>query len=379
MSRDDLDQISIVRSGSTRRAFIKSGGVVIGGVMLGGGVLAACGDDDDESSAARSGGGQQEIETMDFQVRWLEEVSFSGWFAGQEFGWFEEEGIDLNLIPGGPNLDVQQIIAGGGPPVGAGFPDQIIRGRVEQNIPFVMFGALYQVSPAAFMSFAEKNITTPEDMVDKRIATTAGGRPIVNALLRSVGLPEDQWEYVPSGFDPTPLIEDQADLFHGFRTGQGVVLELDGYEMNYLTMPDFDYNPYETPVFALEETLADQEDLLTRFLRSSIKGWEWATANPEGAAKMTVEKYGRDGLTIEQQTAEGEAQVSDVKTGETDEKGLFVMDTARWDDMITFLQEAGGIKSTIPGAEIVNTDIQAAAMDGKSQLLSEQELQREFT
>src|SRR5687767_3683001 len=230
MPRNTLDEISIVTSGSTRRAFIRSGGVVIGGVALGG-RLAACGDDDDdENTAANAGSSQQEVETLDFQIRWLKEVSFAGWYAGIEFGWFEEEGIDLNIIPGGPNLDVQQIIAGDGAPVGAGFPDQIIRGRVEQNIPFVIFGALYQVYPAVFMSLAEKNLTEPADMVDARIATTAGGRPVVSALLRSAGLPDDQWEYVPSGFDPTPIVEDKADFFHGFRTGQGVALELEGME-----------------------------------------------------------------------------------------------------------------------------------------------------
>src|SRR5919106_4899255 len=252
MPKNTLDEISILNPGTSRRTFFKSGGVMLGGVMFGGGLLAACGDDDDDSdssaNASGDGGGTQEVEKLDYQIRWLLEVSFAGWYAGKEFGWFEEEGIDLNIIPGGPNLDVQQIVAGGGPPVGEGFPDQIIRGRVDQNIPFKVFGALYQVSPGVFMSLAEKNLTEPEDMVDKRIATTAGGRPVVNALLKSAGLPEDQWEYVPSGFDPTPIVEDQADFFHGFRTGQGVFLELEGQEMNYITMSQFGYNPYETPV-----------------------------------------------------------------------------------------------------------------------------------
>lgn len=382
MPKSTLDEISILNPATSRRTFFKSGGVMLGGVMFGGGLLAACGDDDDDSDSSASGsgdgGGTQEVEKLDYQIRWLLEVSFAGWYAGKEFGWFEEEGIDLNIIPGGPNLDVQQIVAGGGPPVGEGFPDQIIRGRVEQNIPFMVIGNLYQVSPAVFMSLADKNLTSPEDMVDARIATTAGGRPVVNALLESAGLPSDQWKYVPSGFDPTPIVEDQADFFHGFRTGQGVTLELQGEKMNYITMSQFDYNPYEAPVFVLEDTLADQEDLLVRFMRGSIKGWEWAAANPEGAAKMTVDKYGRDDLTIEQQTAEGKAQVSDIVTEDTDEKGLFTMDSVRWDEMIAFLEGSGGIKGTIPAADIMTDAIQTKAMDGNSKLLTEEELNREF-
>ena len=122
----------------------------------------------------------------------------------------------------------------------------------------------------------------------------------------------------------------------------------------------------------------DVEDLLVRFMRGSIKGWEWAAANPEGAAKMTVDKYGREDLTIEQQTAEGKAQVSDIVTEDTDEKGLFTMDSVRWDEMIAFLEGSGGIKGTIPAADIMTDAIQTKAMDGKSKLLTQEELNREF-
>jgi hypothetical protein len=93
---------------------------------------------------------------------------------------------------------------------------------------------------------------------------------------------------------------------------------------------------------------------------------------------MTVAKYGREDLTIEQQTAEGEAQVSDIVTEDTDEKGLFTMDAVRWDEMIAFLEGSGGIKSTIPAAEIMTTDVQTKAMDGKSKLLTDKELNRAF-
>lgn len=367
------DQISVVTSPTTRRALLKAGGVVLGGVALGG-LVAACGGDD--SSGSGDSGGQS-VETVDFQIRWLEEVSFAGWYAGIEFGWFEEEGIDLEIKPGGPNLDVQQIVAGGGVPIGEGITDQILRGRLDQDIPFKIIGCLYQVNPAAFMSLAENGWTEPEDMVGRSIATTPAGRPEVSALLESAGL-EPDWEFVPSGFDASPLINGEADFFEGFRTGQGSALELEGFDINYITFPQFGYEAYDAPIFVLEDTLAEQEDMLVRFMRGTIKGWEWAAANPEGAAKLTLEKYGHDDLTLEQQTAEGEAQVSDIVTEVTDEHGLFYMEPERWTSMMDFLVSAGALENTAPPDEVMTVDIQQKAMDGESQLLSEEELNRAF-
>jgi ABC-type nitrate/sulfonate/bicarbonate transport system substrate-binding protein len=367
------DHISVVTSPTTRRTLFKAGGVVIGGVMLGG-ALAACGDDDEPSG---SGSDAPSVETVDFQIRWLREVSFAGWYAGIEFGWFEEEGIDLEIVAGGPNLDVQQIVAGGGVPIGEGITDQILRGRIDQGIPFKIIGCLYQVNPTAFMSLAENGWTEPDDMVGRSIATTPAGRPVVNALLSSAGLSED-WEFIPSGFDATPLINGEADFFQGFRTGQGSALELEGYDINYITYPQFNYDAYDAPVFVLEDTLAEQEEMLVRFMRGSIKGWEWAAANPADAARMTVEKYGHDELTLEQQTAEGEAQVSDIVTDVTDENGLFYMEAERWTNMMEFLVSAGALESTVAPEEVMTVDVQQQAMDGNSELLSEEELNRAF-
>jgi hypothetical protein len=70
--------------------------------------------------------------------------------------------------------------------------------------------------------------------------------------------------------------------------------------------------------------------------------------------------------------------VSDIVTEDTDENGLFTMDPVRWDEMIAFLEGSGGIKSTIPADEIMTTYIQTKAMDGKSKLLTDKELNRAF-
>ena len=360
MPRDNKDKLLITTNGMDRRAFIRTaGGGVLGVALLGG--LAACGDDDISIPGTPT--------SVDFQIRWLKEVSFGGWYAGIENGYFADEGIDLNIIAGGPTLDVQQVVSGGGVPIGEGITDRIIRGRAEQNIPFVVFGALYQKVPTVLMSLAEKNLTEPADIIGKRIATTAEGRPLIEALLTNLGLSATDWEFVASSFDPSPIVQDEADLYHGFRTGQGVSLEMQGFAMNYITYDQFNYQMYDAPIFALESELEDNEDLLVRFMRGTIKGWEWATSNPDEIAKLTVDKYGHDQLTIEQQTAESRAQVSDIVTPESQDKGLFWMEEDRWQDTIDFLFDSGSLATSIKASDIMTQRILKRALDGNSQLL----------
>ncbi|MEQ7008962.1 ABC transporter substrate-binding protein [Actinopolymorpha sp. B17G11] len=357
--KNQLDQITIANGGIDRRTLIRGAtGALLAVTAFG---PAAC--------ARNSGSGATQVRKLDFQIRWLKTVAFGGWWAGIENGYFTEEGIDLNVIAGGPNLDVQQVVAGGGVPIGEGITDRIIRGKIEQDLQFRIIGCLYQKTPAVFMSLGQNNWTKPADLVGKRIGTTPEGVPLIEALLANAGLPRKDWKFVQSGFDPSPLVQGEIDFFQGFRTDQGVALELQDMEMNYITYEQFGFDPYDAPIFVLEETLQKERDLLVRFMRATIKGWEWVVANPAKAAELTVDKYGTDELQLEQQKLESEFQVDDVTSSDTDENGLFYTREKRWQDMIDFLADAGSLPKSIPATDIFTPEIQAEAMDGASSLL----------
>ena len=146
-------------------------------------------------------------------------------------------------------------------------------------------------------------------------------------------------------------------------------LELQKIDMNYITYDQFGFDPYDAPIFVLEETLQKERDLLVRFMRATIKGWEWVVANPAKAAELTVDKYGTDELKLEQQKLESEHQVDDVKSADTDKNGLFYTSEQRWQKMIDFLADAGSLPKSIPAKDIFTNEIQAEAMDGASSLL----------
>lgn len=384
VSGSDRVDIELGSDPTTSRGgfLLKIGGGVAGGVLLGGGLVpTALGAASSSAAGSAVEDAEQALTKMNFQIRWSHEVSFAGWYAAEHFGWFKKEGIDLNVIGGGPNLDVSQIIASGGQKFGEGYPEQLLAGRVAQNIPFVIFGALFQRSPSCFMSIktGSNNWTRPRDLLGRRIATNAAGALVIKALLRNVGLPEDNWTYVPAGFDPSPLVAGQVDFFHGFSTGQGVTLELDGHDVNYITYNLFNYLAYDGPFVVLQKTLQEQPALLARFMRASIKGWEWVNANPAAAAQMSVDLYGSNvGLDLKQQIAQGRSQIADIVNSATRKRGLFWMTPNRWNNMIAFNQRAGLISRSIPANQIMTQSVLKAALRGKSKLLTPKELKLKY-
>jgi ABC-type nitrate/sulfonate/bicarbonate transport system substrate-binding protein len=142
-----------------------------------------------------------------------------------------------------------------------------------------------------------------------------------------------------------------------------------GHTVNYITYEQFGYDIYDGPMFATEETFQNNEDLLVRFLRGSIKGWEYNEANSEEVIRFTVDKYGIEGLDYDEHVAQNNAQIPLVTGDEAKQKGLFVMNEAKWQSTIDFLFGAKAIENTIDASEIMTTDIHTKAMAGKTKLL----------
>lgn len=362
MNSDNTPLIAI-GSRPSRRSVLRGFAGLAGAFSLAG-VLQACGDGD--SGPVASGG---DIQNAKFQLRWVKDVAFAGYFAAVEKGYYSDEGLDVEIVAGGPNIDVQRVVAGGGAEIGGGITDAIIRGRAQQDIPLRVFGALYQTPPSSFITFAESGIRGPADFIGKRVATSAEGVVLVKAMMTKNGLDPDGFEFVPSGFDPSPLLEGAADIYQGFSTDQGLRLQMMGRDVHVVTYPEMGYNMYDGPLMALDDTLEQQEDLVVGFLRATIKGWEYNAENPDEISEITIDKYGVEGLERDFQIAQNQEQLPLTVSDLTEEKGLFWMTEERWQETIDFLTDAGQLEGDISAADVMTTDILTKAYGGKTRLL----------
>ncbi|MFM7535454.1 MAG: ABC transporter substrate-binding protein [Acidimicrobiales bacterium] len=347
-----------------RRQFLRRGALT-GGALLSlpaaSALLAACGDDSSggaattvagaTTTAAKAGGATTKV---GFQLGWKKLVQFGGHFMALDKGFFKAEGIDAEFVSGGPGIDPVADVAAGKVLLGDADGSGIVLAR-EKGIPVRAFAAIFQRSPFAVMSLKEKPVMSLKDMEGKKIGLPDGYRPQMTALLKAAGVDPSKVTFVPVGFDPAVLSTKQVDGYLGYATSQGVALQASGVAINVVYLADLGDKGYGNAFFATEKTLADQKDLLIKWLRADLKGWEYAVANPEEMAKRVVELYGKEaGSELAPETGSAKAQVELIKGNP---KGLLWISPEVFDATSKFAVESGAAKKPISVAELMTEDI----------------------
>lgn len=296
----------------TRRDFLRRS--ALGGVALLGGssLLAACGSDDDTSTASADGGGGGgggALTGLDMQSAWVNDAEFSGYFVAMAKGWYEEEGIDLTYLPGGPDVIPESSLLSGKAPLALTLPDTTIKAIVDDGAPFVIIGTQYQKNPLGVVSLAKNPINEPKDLVGRTLAVAPVATISVEAMLRASGVDRDEVRIVPYQYDPTPLLAGEIDASVDFTTNVPYTIEQSGEEAVSFLMYDFGYTIYNDTVVVTRDFLASDREACVGWLRASRRGWEENLADPDVYPPTFADTWFKgNGRTIENEIFFNNAQ-----------------------------------------------------------------------
>lgn len=327
----------------TRRDFVLRGSALAGGLTLAG------------ATGWRRLLAQEAVKAT-MQLGWIANVENMGEFVAAEKGYYAAEGLDLDIEPGGPAVAVEPLVVSGKALVGLSQPDNVARARANGG-NLKVIAATFQKNPSAVMSLASNPIATPQDLVGKKLGLQQSGVPVYDAFFTSIGIDPKSITYVPVQFDPAPLVTGDVDAFASFQTNQPIQLATQGVETTTFLLADYGFNLYSDSVVAAEDALADADKraTITKILRATIKGWQDAIADPAGAAKLVVEKYGASlNLDLNAQTLTAQAEVPLIQTDETLANGLLSMSAKGIEENIATLK-ASGIEAT--AEELFDTSI----------------------
>ncbi len=235
--------------------------------------------------------GQTELEPAVLSLDWVPNTNHSGFYVALDKGWYEEEGIALEIqIPSDPSAAIRQVAAGH-TPFGVSFQEEVTIARANE-IPIVSIAAIIQHNTSAFAALASSGINSPADFEGRTYASYGLPieRPILGSLMACYGADVDQVAFVDVGFDAFPaLLAGRVDLAWIFEGWDGVQAELLGQELAVFSLYGSCVPDYYTPVIiAGETTLEEKGDLVRRFLRATARGYEYAIAHPEEAAEALL-------------------------------------------------------------------------------------------
>jgi ABC-type nitrate/sulfonate/bicarbonate transport system substrate-binding protein len=307
----------------TRREFLAKGSMLAGGIASAN-VLAACGSSSSTSSSRSVAGGSSGVKKITVGLDWVTDVEYSGYYLGIEKGFYAAEGIDLHFDPGGPNAPkVTQMVASGAADIGIATDLLLLFDTIKQGTPLVLLAAKFQQSPEGVASLASKPIRTAADIVGKKIGGPQGDQRFFDAVLAVNHLPK-KYTFVPTGFDIAPLAHGDVDGLSVFVNNQPIDLQLQGVKVVAVTLAQMGLASYADMIFATKSYVQNNRDLVVRFLRATIKGWEAAIDNPTLATQLTIDKYGKGlGLVKKHEHLELLTTIKLMQGPLTQQKGIF--------------------------------------------------------
>ncbi|WP_395013131.1 ABC transporter substrate-binding protein [Devosia sp.] len=246
--------------------------------------------------AVAGGGFAQDKVTM--QLKWVTQAQFAGYFVAKDKGFYTEENLDVEIKPGGPDIAPEQVIAGGGADVITTWMAAALAAR-ERGVPLVNIAQPFKSSGLLLTCLKETGITSPADFKGKTLGVWFFGNEYpFYAWMAKLGLPTDGSadgvEVLKQGFNVDPLVQKQAACISTMTYNEyGQVLDA-GFSPDDLVV--FNYRDQgvgmlEDGLYVLEDKLKDPAfvDKMVRFVRATMKGWEYARANPDEAAQIVID------------------------------------------------------------------------------------------
>ena len=232
-------------------------------------------------------------ENITFVLDWTPNTNHTGIYVALHKGYFEEEGLEVNIIQPADGT-AEQLVAAGTARFGISYQENVTFAR-SQGIPIISVAAVIQHNTSGFISMKDSGILSPADFEGKKYGGwgTEIEEATVKYLMEVSGADPSKVEIVTMGdtdfFAASDAGEvDFAWVFAGWTLTDA---RLKGYDVNYFDIVDYsNVFDYYTPVIITNEDIAERKDGITEsFVRAAAKGYEYAIGNPEEAAGILLQ------------------------------------------------------------------------------------------
>jgi NitT/TauT family transport system substrate-binding protein len=230
------------------------------------------------------------LDQVRMRLDWVFGSEHSGIFVAQQKGFFRDEGIDLQVLPGEGSSVTVKLVGTGDVEFGYATADQAVL-AADRGLPVVTTAVILQSNPTAVIFPKETGIKTLKDLYGKRL-----GLQVKSAV-------ERQWRAVvkKNDIDTTKISEVPADLSIAkliiakridagiaFAFNDGLQVAAEGIDMDWIYFRDLGLPMYSTGLIVNQDTIKKNPDLVRRFTRAFVKGWAYAKDHPDEAYSLTV-------------------------------------------------------------------------------------------
>jgi NitT/TauT family transport system substrate-binding protein len=299
-------------------------------------------------AAISSAAAQTTLDKVSFGTNWVPEGEHGGFFQALADGTYKSYGLDVTIVPGGPNENNRIRLI-------AGKIDFFMSANTLQsfdaaanNVPVVAVAAMFQKDPQVFVTHPESKVTKLEDLKPLTLFVSKEGIPTYFQWLKSeYGFSEEKVK--PYTFNPQPFLADRHSAMQGYVTSEPFAIEKSAkFKPGVILLADYGFNSYSTLIETRRDVVDKKPDLVQRFVDASIVGWYHYLYGDNAPGNAMIKKLNPE--MTDELLAYSVAKMKEygiVDSGDTLRDGIGAMTDARVTSFFDKMVRAGVVRGDI--------------------------------
>jgi diguanylate cyclase (GGDEF)-like protein/PAS domain S-box-containing protein len=231
----------------------------------------------------------QDVEKVSLQLKWLHSFQFAGYYAAKEQGFYAQENLDVEIRESVAGIStVEQVLNG---EAQYGVADTALLQERLSGKPVVVLASIFQHNPLVLVTLKKSGIVSPYELPGKRVMNNPGNDAPLLAMYYETGVDSNKIVQVENTFDLNDLITGKVDAFSAYLTDQIDELTRQGVEFNIIDPRNYGVDFLGDNLFTTEQEITQHSERTQRFLRASLKGWDYALKHPEEIIQLILKKY----------------------------------------------------------------------------------------
>jgi NitT/TauT family transport system substrate-binding protein len=298
--------------------------------------------------AGISPGRAETLDKVSFGTNWVAEAEHGGFFQAVADGTYQKYGLDVTIVPGGPNENNRMLLIAGRLDFFMAANTLMSFDAVANNVPVVTVAAIFQKDPQVLLTHPESKITKLEELKPLTLFVSKEGISSYFQWLKSeYGFSEDRVK--PYTFNPQPFLADKHSAMQGYVTSEPYAIEkAAGFKPGIILLADYGFNSYSTLIETRRDLIDKKPDLVQRFVSASLIGWYNYLYGDNAAANALIKKLNPE--MTDELLAYSIAQMKQygiVDSGDALHDGIGAMNDARMASFFDKMVRAHVVRSDI--------------------------------
>ena len=291
---------------------------------------------------------QEKLDKVSFGTNWVAEAEHGGFFQALADGTYKKYGLDVTIVPGGPNDNNRMLLIAGKLDFFMAANTLMSFDAVANNVPVVSVAAMFQKDPQVFLTHPESKVTKLEDLKLLTLFVSKEGITSYYQWLKSeYGFSEKNVR--PYTFNPQPFIATPQSAMQGYVTSEPYAVEKTaGFKPGVILLADNGFNTYSTLIETRLDVIDKKPDVVQRFVDASVIGWYTYIYGDNSAGNAMIKKLNPE--ITDDVLAYSVAKMKEygiVDSGDTLKDGIGAMTDARVTSFFEKMVKAGVVKADI--------------------------------